>query len=99
MHSLLLRRKASYELSKVESRAHIVEGLLVALEKVDQVIEIVRSSADQKSARETLQQVLGTSEDQTDAILRLQLGQLTRLNKGKLEEEKKDLEKSRKKVC
>lgn len=62
------------------------------------MIEIVRSAPDQKAARQRLMDELGTSEEQTDAILKLQLGQLTRLNKGKLQEEKDDLEQSRKEV-
>jgi len=94
-----IRRKTRYELKKVEERAHIVEGLLLALLKVDTVIEIVRSASDQKDARQLLQEELGTSEEQTDAIMRLQLGQLTRLNSGKLQDEKADLETSREKVC
>jgi DNA gyrase subunit A len=84
-----IRRKSRYQLDKVEARAHIVDGLLIALEKVDDVIELVRSASDQKAARELLQGSLGTSEEQTDAILKLQLGQLTRLNKGKLDDEKR----------
>lgn len=91
-----MRRKARNQLRKVEARAHIVDGLLAALEKVDEVIKIVRSAEDQKAARLAVQELLETSEDQTDAILRLQLGQLTRLNKDKLESEKADLEESRK---
>lgn len=90
--------QSRYELSKVDARAHIVDGLLAALENVDKVIDIVRKSSDQSSAKTKLQKVLGTSEAQTDAILRLQLGQLTRLNKGKLTEENADLEKSRQRV-
>jgi DNA gyrase subunit A len=90
-----IRKKVRYDLSKVAARAHIVEGLLVALEKVDIVIDIVRQAADTPAARKALIEELGTTEEQTDSILRLQLGQLTRLNKGKLEDEKADLEKSR----
>jgi DNA gyrase subunit A len=90
-----IRRKSRFQLEKVQARAHIVQGLLTALAKVDQVIEIVRSAADQKDARRLLQEVIGTSDEQTDAILKLQLGQLTRLNKGKLEMEQSDLEQSR----
>ena len=87
-----LRRKAQYQLGKVQARKHIVEGLLLALEKTDRVIEIVRASEDQQSARTALQEELQSSDEQTEAILRLQLGQLTRLNKGKLDSEKADLE-------
>ena len=86
------RRKARHQLRKVQARAHIVDGLLKALDKVDEVIEIVRSSEDQQAAKLAVQDLLSTSEDQTDAILKLQLGQLTRLNKGKLESEKEELE-------
>ena len=93
-----IRRKTRYQLRRVEARAHIVDGLLRALEKVDAVIEIVRTSEDQKTARLGVQELLEASEEQTDAILRLQLGQLTRLNKGKLESEKAELEESSKQL-
>lgn len=93
-----IRRKSRFQLSKVESRANIVAGLLLALEKVDKVIEVVRAAADLNAARKELQELLGTNEDQTNAILRLQLGQLTRLNKGSLEKEQAELEESRKEL-
>jgi DNA gyrase subunit A len=94
-----IRRKSAFQLQKVASRIHLVEGLLLALEKVDQVIELVRSSPDQNGARDVLMDaegLLGLSKEQADAVLRLQLGQLTRLNKGKLDEEKSELEAQRK---
>jgi DNA gyrase subunit A len=75
-----------------------VSGLLKALSKIDAVIETIRTAKDAASAKEAIGQVLVTTAEQTDAILRLQLGQLTRLNKGKLEEERKELEKSRKRL-
>jgi len=87
-----IRKKCRHQLNKVSARAHIVDGLIIALAKVDEVIETVRSSPDQNGAREALQKRLKTSDEQTDAILRLQLGQLTRLNKGKLDDEKADLQ-------
>jgi DNA gyrase subunit A len=123
-----IRRKAKYQIDKVSLRAHIVDGLLIALKSVDnvrknssftrsclstqeccsqqlscpftfQVIELVRSAADQNAARNFLMnpqnENLSLSREQADAVLKLQLGQLTRLNKNKLEEEKRDLEKSR----
>lgn len=94
-----IRRKAAYQLDKVEKRSHIVEGLLLALEQIDQVIEIVRASPNAQAARTQLQeQLLGTTNEQTDSILRLQLGQLTRLNKGKLQDEQADLSASRKEL-
>jgi DNA gyrase subunit A len=71
-----------------------VDGLLLALDKVDEVIDIVRAAPDPKTAKEKVQTLLGASEEQTESILRLQLGQLTRLNKGKLDAERLDLLKS-----
>jgi DNA gyrase subunit A len=69
---------------------------------VDEVIEMIRSAPDQNAAREALMdeanEDLGLSREQADAVLRLQLGQLTRLNKGKLEEEKVTLESSQKEL-
>jgi DNA gyrase subunit A len=97
-----IRRKSAFQLRKVESRAHIVDGLLAALTCVDEVIEMIRSAPDQNAAREALMdeanEALGLSREQADAVLRLQLGQLTRLNKGKLEEEKVTLESSQKEL-
>lgn len=87
-----VRRRTRFQLGKVEDRIHIVEGLLLALEKVDQVIEVVRGASDTAAAKQKLQdELLHTTDKQTDAILRLQLGQLTRLNKGKLDKELSDL--------
>lgn len=95
-----IRRRSAFELDKVESRAHIVDGLLAALSRVDDVIEWIRSAPDQAGARECLMdpELLGLSRDQADSVLRLQLGQLTRLNKGKLETEKQDLLASQKQL-
>jgi DNA gyrase subunit A len=96
-----IRRKSVNQLEKVEKRAHIVDGLLVALDKVDQVIELVRSAPDQASAREALMDekgIVGLSLEQADSVLRLQLGQLTRLNQGKLDDEKKELNARRKEL-
>lgn len=94
-----IRRRAAFELRKVASRAHIVDGLLRALQVVDEVIETIRSAPDQMSARVALMdpgnEDLALSRDQADAVLKLQLGQLTRLNKSKLLDEKESLETSR----
>lgn len=95
-----IRRRSAFQLRKVESRAHLVDGLLAALTCVDEVIEMIRSAPDQNAAREALMdknnKALGLSQEQADAVLKLQLGQLTRLNKGKLEEEKATLATSQK---
>ncbi|KAL3796886.1 hypothetical protein HJC23_008839 [Cyclotella cryptica] len=93
-----IRNKCIFQLDKVENRAHIVDGLLVALEFTDRVIEIVRNAPDQASARAALMDPdtpeLCLSSAQADAVLKLQLGQLTRLNGDKLRDEKKTLTES-----
>ena len=86
-----IRRKSSFQLGKVQARMHIVEGLLKALTDVDQVIETIRQASDTPAAREILMDGFELSREQADAVLRLQLGQLTRLNKGKLENEQSEL--------
>lgn len=94
-----IRRKVTFQLEKVTARAHIVDGLLLSLASVDKVIKLIRDAADQNDAREKLMdpsnKKLGLSKLQADAVLKLQLGQLTRLNKDKLSDEKANLEKSR----
>jgi DNA gyrase subunit A len=95
-----LRRRSAFVLRKVENRAEIVEGLLKALDSIDQVIDIIRTSSDQNSARNMLMNgnnvvALALTREQADAVLRLQLGQLTRLNKDKLESELNDLMKTK----
>ena len=94
-----IRRKSYYQLQKANARAKIVDGLLLALEHVDEVIELTRSAADTAGARKAMMNAKkgifatygGLSIEQADAVLRLQLGQLTRLNKGKLDSERSDL--------
>jgi len=90
-----IRRKSAYELEKVANRAHIVDGLLLALESIDRVIEIIRSAPDQTEARANLDEELNLTIDQANAVLKLQLGQLTRLNGDRLTNEKTTLEQSR----
>mmetsp|Transcript_10261 Transcript_10261/g.15161 ORF Transcript_10261/g.15161 Transcript_10261/m.15161 type:complete len:582 (-) Transcript_10261:261-2006(-) len=97
-----IRRRSAFQLRRVKNRAHIVDGLLLALNVIDEVIEIIRSAPDQMTARVELMdpgnERLSLSREQADAVLRLQLGQLTRLNKGKLTDERKTLEASRKEL-
>lgn len=93
-----IRRKTKHQLKKVAARAHIVDGLLIALKRVDEVIDIIRKAPDQNTARMTLMNSdsngLGLTEEQANAVLKLQLGQLTRLNNSKLSDEKKTLKGS-----
>ena len=94
-----IRRKSYYQLQKANARAKIVDGLLLALEYVDDVIELTRKASDTASARKAMMDPKkgifashgGLTAEQADAVLRLQLGQLTRLNKGKLDSERSDL--------
>ena len=95
-----IRRRSAFQLRKVEGRAHIVDGLLLALACIDDVIDIIRKASDQNGAREALMdesnEALGLSKEQAEAVMKLQLGQLTRLNKDKLQDEKATLDSSQK---
>lgn len=89
-----IRRKTTFQLEKVVARMHIVEGLLLALNQMDAVIDLIRKAPDQASVKEALMEeggLLELSQAQADALLRLQLGQLTRLNQDKLSDEQADL--------
>ncbi|GMH62783.1 hypothetical protein TrLO_g1053 [Triparma laevis f. longispina] len=88
-----VRRKAQFDLDKVEARDHIVDGLMKALEGIDFVIKTIREAEDSKAARSLLMEELVLGEKQADAVLKLQLGQLTRLNGDKLADEKANLVK------
>ncbi len=85
-HEVLVRRTA-FDLEKAEQRAHIVEGLRVALDNVDRVIEILRGSHTGEEAMEALVGEFGLSQTQVEAILDMRLQRLTGLERGKLEEE------------
>ena len=100
-----IRRKTSHQLEKVIARAHIVDGLLLALDNVDLVIALIRKAEDSNAVKEALMADankkgggLGLSQEQADSVTRLQLIQLTRLNLGKLQDEKTDLENRRKEL-
>ena len=80
-------RRTRYDLRNAQERAHILEGLLIALDFIDEVIEILRSSKDQPEGRERLMQRFGLDEPQAQAIVQMRLGQLTGLERHKIEEE------------
>jgi len=84
-------RRTKYLLKQAEERAHIVEGLLKALDVIDRVIDLIRKSANRTEARQGLMHTFGFSERQAEAILSMQLGQLTRLSREELEREMKQL--------
>ncbi len=83
----VVRRRSLYELDKAEKRAHIIEGLKIALDKLDLVIKIIRGSKNRADAKATLMAKLPLDEVQTDAILDMQLYRLTGLEVEKLEAE------------
>ena len=89
-HEVLVRR-TSFDLEKAEQRAHIVEGLRVALDNVDRVIEILRGSQTGEEAMEVLVDEFGLSRAQVEAILDMRLQRLTGLERDKLEEEYNEL--------
>jgi len=84
-------RRTRYELNKARKRAHILEGLLVAISNLDEVIRIVRSSEDAEAARIGLMARFKLSEEQAQAIVDLRLRNLTALERHKIEEEHRDL--------
>ena len=90
--SAVVKRRSAFELRKAEARAHIVEGLLVALKDIDAVIAIIKGSKDREKAKTNLTKDLKISLLQADAIVRMQLGTLTGLEVEKLEGEMKELQ-------
>jgi len=87
-----LRRQYTYELEEASQRQHLVEGLLLALNQIDEVIEILRHSPDGTTAKMRLQEELDLSPNQGDSILAMPMRRLTGLEKQKLETELADLQ-------
>ena len=87
----VVTRRSKYLLDKAERRAHIVEGLLKALDHIDEIIKTIRASADATEAREALMRKFEFSEVQAQAILDMRLQRLTGLERDKLENEYKEL--------
>ena len=84
-------RRTRFELDKAKKRAHILEGLLIAISNLDEVIRIIRSSEDAEAAKMGLMSRFGLSEEQSQAIVDLRLRNLTALERHKIEEEHRDL--------
>ena len=83
----VIRRRTEYDLRKARDRAHILEGLKIALDNLDAVIRTIRESADVESARHNLMERFGLSEIQANAILEMQLRRLAALERQKIEDE------------
>ncbi|GAA0079200.1 DNA gyrase subunit A [Clostridium sp. CTA-5] len=89
----VVTRRTTFELNKAEARAHILEGLRIALDNIDRVITIIRSSATSEIAKNTLMEEFNLTEKQCQAILEMRLRRLTGLERGKIEEEYAELMK------
>ena len=83
----VITRRTRYELNRARERAHLLEGLKIALDNLDAVIKTIRESQDEKQAQERLQERFKLSERQSKAIVDMRLGRLTRLERGKIQEE------------
>ncbi len=87
----VVTRRTQYELNKAEERAHILQGLLIALDHIDEVIRIIRASQNAQLAKEGLKERFGLSDAQAQAIVDMRLRALTGLEREKLENEYKEL--------
>lgn len=87
-------RRTKYDLERAKERAHILEGLIIAVTNIDEVIRIIKSSPDTASARANLRKTFGLSERQANAILDLRLARLTKLEVNNLKIELKDLKET-----
>ena len=90
----VIRRRSEFQLQRARDRDHIVQGLLLALDRMDEVIETIRASADVEAARNNLMQTFDLSQPQSQAILDMQLRRLAALERERLEKEHEDLLKT-----
>lgn len=90
----VIRRRTQFDLDKALARAHILEGLRIALDHIDEVINIIRASKNVSDAKEGLMKRFGLSEKQATAIVEMRLGRLTGLEREKIEEEYAELMKT-----
>ena len=89
----VVTRRTKYDLNKAEERAHILQGLLIALDNIDEVISIIRGSKNANEAKEKLQERFELSQAQADAIVEMRLRALTGLEREKIEGEFAELQK------
>lgn len=89
----VVRRRTEYRLTKYQDRLHLVEGLLIAILDIDEVIQVIRTSDDAAAARSRLMDVFDLSEAQANYILELQLRRLTKFSRLELDKEKTELER------
>lgn len=87
----VVRRRTQFDLEKAEARAHIIEGLKIALDNIDRIIKIVRESSDDQEAKNKFTKEFGLTDVQGQAILDMRIRRLTGLEREKLEQEYQDL--------
>ena len=87
----IIIRRTKFDLEKAEKRVHILEGLKIALDHIDEVIKLIRGSKSDDEAKQGLMEKFGLSEIQSEAILEMKLRRLTGLERDKIEEELKEL--------
>ena len=92
-HDVVVKR-TNFELKKAEQRAHILEGLIIASDNIDDVIDLIKKSSNADEARQKLEKKYKLSETQAKAIIEMRLRQLTGLEQNKLREEYDDLQKT-----
>ena len=90
----VITRRSQYELDKARAKAHILEGLLIALDHIDEVIKTIRESRTDDVAKQALMSKFGLSEKQAIAILDMRLRKLTGLERDKLEQDYKDVQET-----
>ena len=89
----VIRRRAQFELAQANAEAHVIEGLLIALDNIEAVIKVIRKAMNRPDAAEKLQKKFELSERQADAILDMRLAKLTSLETRELQERHKELQK------
>jgi DNA gyrase subunit A len=90
--SEVVERRARFELAKAGKRLHLVEGYLVAMQNIDEVVNVVRFAADPSAATATLESSFQLSREQAEGVLGLTLRRLTSLEANKLKDEQSDLQ-------
>ncbi|AKH97976.1 DNA gyrase subunit A [Halanaeroarchaeum sulfurireducens] len=88
----VVRRRSQFELDEAENRAHILEGRLLALDNVEEVVDTIRNSEDRDAAKEALKEAFGFTQEQADHIVRMQLGSLTSLEAAEIEDEYEEVQ-------
>jgi DNA gyrase subunit A len=83
----IITRRTQFDLKKAQNRCHILEGLKIAIDNIDEVIKIIRASKDTSTAKANLMERFGLDEPQAQAIVQMRLGQLTNMERGKIEDE------------